>query len=114
MKAVIFREHGGIEKLEFTDVPEPKISADEVLVRVRACALNHLDICVRQGLGIPVEMPHIGGSDIAGEIAAVGSAVNDRGYKVGQRVVISPGVTDGAIDEWTTSGWVATWADTRN
>ena len=47
MKAVIFREHGGIEKLEYADVPELKISADEVLVRVKACALNHLDIWVR-------------------------------------------------------------------
>ena len=105
MKAVIFREHGGIEKLEYADVPEPKISADEVLVRVRACALNHLDIWVRQGLGTPLEMPHIGGSDVAGEIAAVGSAVTDRRYSVGQRVIISPGVTDGVIDEYTASGW---------
>ena len=104
MKAVIFREHGGVDKLEYTDVPEPQISPDEVLVRVRACALNHLDIWVRQGLGTPLEMPHIGGSDIAGEVAAVGSAVNDRAYKVGQRVIISPGVTGGTIDEFTSSG----------
>jgi NADPH:quinone reductase-like Zn-dependent oxidoreductase len=103
MKAVIFREHGGIEKLEYTDVPEPNISADEVLVRVRACALNHLDIWVRQGLGMPLEMPHIGGSDIAGEVASVGA--NVKTLSVGQRVIISPGVTDGAIDEYTTSGW---------
>ena len=103
MKAVIFREHGGIEKLEYADVPEPKISADEVLVRVKACALNHLDIWVRQGLGIPLEMPHIGGNDIAGEVAAVGA--NVKSVKIGERVIISPGVTDGAIDEYTTSGW---------
>src|SRR5664280_332559 len=103
MKAVIFREHGGVEKLEYADVPEPKISADEVLVRVKACALNHLDIWVRQGLGTPLEMPHIGGSDIAGEVAAVGA--NVKSVKVGQRVIISPGVTDGVIDEYTTSGW---------
>jgi NADPH:quinone reductase-like Zn-dependent oxidoreductase len=103
MKAVIFREHGGIDKLEYADVPEPRISTDEVLVRVRACALNHLDIWVRQGLGMPIEMPHISGNDVAGEIARVGA--NVKNLKTGQRVVISPGVTDGVIDEWTTSGW---------
>jgi len=88
MKTVIFREHGGIEKLEYTDVPDPKISADEVLVRVRACALNHLDIWVRQGLGIPVELPHIGGSDIAGEIVEIGEYVT--GFRMGQRVLLAP------------------------
>jgi len=105
MKAVIFREHGGIEKLEYTDVPDPKVGADEVLVHVKACALNHLDIWVRQGLGAALEMPHIGGSDIAGEVAAIGSAVTDPRYSVGQRVIIAPGVTDGVIDEYTSSGW---------
>ncbi len=105
MKAVIFREHGGIDKLEYADVPEPKISPDEVLVRVRACALNHLDIWVRQGLGTALEMPHIGGSDVAGEVAEIGPAVTDRRYSVGQRVIISPGVTDGTVDEYTSSGW---------
>lgn len=105
MKAVIFREHGGVDKLEFADAPEPKISPDEILVRVRACSLNHLDIWVRQGLGTPLEMPHIGGCDIAGEIAGIGTAVTDHGYKMGQRVIISPGVTDGVRDEYTTSGW---------
>lgn len=103
MKAVIFREHGGIEKLEYTDVPEPKISDDEVLVRVRACALNHLDIWIREAAGLPIEMPHILGNDIAGEVAAVGANVKTR--KVGERVIISPGVTDGVIDEYTSSGW---------
>ncbi len=103
MKAVIFREHGGADKLEYTDVPEPKISPDEVLVRVRACALNHLDIWIREAAGFPIEMPHILGNDIAGEVAAVGANVKTR--KVGERVIISPGVTDGVIDEYTSSGW---------
>jgi len=105
MKAVIFREHGGADKLEYADVPEPKISADEVLVRVKACALNHLDIWMREAAGFPIEMPHILGNDIAGEVAAIGSAVIDRRYSVGQRVIISPGVTDGVVDEYTSSGW---------
>ena len=84
-------------------MPDPNISPDEVLVRVKACALNHLDIWVRQGLGTPLEMPHIGGSDIAGEVVEVGA--NVKSVKPGQHVIISPGVTDGTIDEYTSSGW---------
>lgn len=103
MKAVIFREHGGADKLEYTDVPDPKPGKDEVLVRVRACALNHLDIWIREGAGFPIEMPHILGNDIAGEVAAVGA--NVKTLRPGQRVIISPGVTDGTMDEWTASGW---------
>ncbi len=94
MKAVVFSEHGGPEVLRYTEVSEPKISATEVLVRVRACALNHLDLWVRQGLpGITFPMPHIPGSDIAGEIAKVGELVTR--VKVGQRVVLAPGVSCG-------------------
>jgi len=74
MKAVIFREHGGADKLEYTELPDPEISADEVLVRVKACALNHLDIWMREAAGFPIEIPHILGNDIAGEVAAIGSA----------------------------------------
>ncbi len=73
MKAVIFSEHGGPEVLRYAEVREPEIGADEVLVRVRACALNHLDLWVRRGLpGITILLPHILGSDIAGEVARVG------------------------------------------
>jgi NADPH:quinone reductase-like Zn-dependent oxidoreductase len=97
MKAVIFREHGGLDKLQLADVPEPTIGSKEVLVRVRACALNHLDIWVRQGLGIPIEMPHISGSDIAGEVAAVGADVKQ--LKPGQRVIISPGIGCGHCEQ---------------
>ncbi len=50
MKAVIFNQHGGPEVLQYTDVPDPTIKANEVLVEVRACALNHLDVWVRGGL----------------------------------------------------------------
>jgi NADPH:quinone reductase-like Zn-dependent oxidoreductase len=103
MKAVVFREHGGVDKLQYADMPEPVISTDEVLVRVRACALNHLDIWTREAAGFPIEMPHIGGNDIAGEVAAVGA--NVKTLQAGQRVIISPGVTDGVIDEYTLSGW---------
>jgi NADPH:quinone reductase-like Zn-dependent oxidoreductase len=93
MRAVVFKEHGGPEKLQMADMPEPKLGPEEVLVRVRACALNHLDLWVRQGLGFPIEMPHIGGSDIAGDIADVGASV--RHLRSGQRVIISPGTSCG-------------------
>ncbi|MBI5393917.1 MAG: zinc-binding dehydrogenase [Verrucomicrobia bacterium] len=99
MKAVIFDEHGGLEKLQLADMSTPVVNPKEVLVRVRACALNHLDIWVRQGLGIPLEMPHIGGSDIAGEVAAVGASVRD--LKPGQRVIIAPGIGCGRCEQCT-------------
>jgi NADPH:quinone reductase-like Zn-dependent oxidoreductase len=94
MKAVVFSEHGGPEVLRYTEVPEPKINPTEVLVRVRACALNHLDLWVRQGLpGITIPMPHILGSDISGEVAKVGELVTR--VKVGQKVLLSPGISCG-------------------
>lgn len=94
MKAIVFSEHGGPEVLRHTEVAEPKINATEVLVRVRACALNHLDLWVRRGLpGIVFPMPHIPGSDVAGEVARVGELVTR--VKVGQKVVLAPGVSCG-------------------
>lgn len=94
MKAVIFRRHGGTEELEWTDVPEPSLEPDEVLIKVKACALNHLDIWERQGLpGITIPLPHISGSDIAGEVAKTGSFV--RGLSEGDRVIASPGLSCG-------------------
>ncbi len=71
MKAVRIHEFGGPEVLRYEDVPDPKPRNDQVLVRVRACALNHLDIWVRKGLP-GVSLPHTLGSDIAGEIVEVG------------------------------------------
>ena len=66
MKAIVYTEHGGPEVLRDTDAPEPQIGADEVLVQVRACALNHLDLWLRKGIpGMPIPLPHIPGSDIA-------------------------------------------------
>lgn len=98
MKAVVFFEHGGPEVLRYTDVPNPTIGPDDVLVRVRACALNHLDIWIRRGLpGISVPLPHILGSDIAGEIAEVGKEVSR--IKTGEKVVLSPGICCGHCDQ---------------
>src|SRR3989442_12462188 len=93
MKAVIFRTHGGPEVLEYvTDFGEPALGPKDVLVRVRACALNHLDLFVRQGIPtLRLPLPHILGSDIAGEIATVGDDVAD--LEVDERVVVNPGLT---------------------
>ena len=94
MKAIVFVRHGGPDVLHYRDVPDPLPGATEVLVRVRACALNHLDLWVRRGMpGIQIPMPHIPGSDIAGEIAAVGSAVTR--VKLGDSVILAPGISCG-------------------
>lgn len=87
MKAVRIHQFGGPEVLTYEDVPDPKPRKDQVLVRVRACALNHLDIFVRKGLP-GVNLPHILGSDIAGEIVEVGEYITD--LKAGQRVLLAP------------------------
>jgi len=87
MKAVRIHQFGGPEVLTYEDVPDPKLRKDQVLIRVRACSMNHLDIFVRGGLP-GVNLPHIMGSDIAGEIVEVGEYVTD--LKVGQRVLIAP------------------------
>jgi NADPH:quinone reductase-like Zn-dependent oxidoreductase len=87
MKAVRIHEFGGPEVLRYEDVPDPHPREDQVLIRVKACAMNHLDIWVRKGLP-GVKLPHILGSDIAGEIVEVGEYVS--GFKAGQRVLLAP------------------------
>ena len=94
MKAIIFEMHGGPEVLKYAEAPEPQLGARDVLVRVRACALNHLDLWVRGGLpGVPIPLPHIPGSDIAGEVAKIGAEV--KRVSVGQKVLLAPGVSCG-------------------
>jgi NADPH:quinone reductase-like Zn-dependent oxidoreductase len=94
MKAVLIPRHGGPEVLHYTDTQDPKPEANQVLVRVRACALNHLDLWVRSGLpGMEFPLPLIPGSDIAGEVVHVGALA--RRVHVGDRVVLSPGVSCG-------------------
>ena len=89
MKAVLFHKHGGPEVLEYTDFPTPEPKAGEALIRLRAAALNRMDIFVRNGWpGLKLEMPHINGADGAGEIAAL--TEDSSGLKVGDRVVINP------------------------
>ena len=87
MKAIRFHQFGGPEVLKYEDAPDPELRKDQVLVRVRACALNHLDLWVRKGLP-GVKLPHINGSDIAGEVAAVGEYVLS--VRPGQRVLLAP------------------------
>ncbi len=87
MEAVRIHQFGGPEVLSYEEIPDPPLRKDQVMVRVRACSLNHLDIWVRKGLP-GVKLPHILGSDIAGEVAEVGEYVS--GFKPGQRVLVAP------------------------
>jgi NADPH:quinone reductase-like Zn-dependent oxidoreductase len=92
MKAVRFHEHGGPEVLRYEDAPDPEPRAGEVLVRVRACALNYLDLWERRGLPhVTIPMPHISGSDVAGDVVA--STAPD--VPAGTRVMLQPGVSCG-------------------
>jgi NADPH:quinone reductase-like Zn-dependent oxidoreductase len=88
MRAAIFHENGGPEVVRIEQVPTPRAGPGEVLVQVRAAALNHLDLWVRRGLNIQTTMPHIGGSDVAGVVHAVGDGVD--AARIGQRVVVNP------------------------
>ena len=102
MKALYFEKHGDSAVIQYGKVPDPIPAPDEVIVRIRACALNHLDIWVRRGWpGLKLDMPHWCGADVAGEIAELGKEVS--GWKSGQRVVVDPGVSLLA-DEFTRRG----------
>jgi NADPH:quinone reductase-like Zn-dependent oxidoreductase len=92
LRAIRFHAHGGPEVLRLEEVPDPDLAAGEVLVRVRACALNHLDVWARRGLPrVEIPLPHISGSDVAGEVIA--SAASD--VSIGRRVMLQPGVSCG-------------------
>lgn len=91
MKAVRYHEVGEVDVLKYEDVPTPEIGDDEVLVRVRAASLNHLDLRLRAGKSPrPVDLPHIGGNDAAGDVEEVGKNVSD--LRPGTRVIINPAV----------------------
>ncbi len=87
MKAVRLHEFGSPEVLKYEDVPDPELRKDQVLIRVKACAMNHLDLWCRKGLP-GVKLPHILGSDVSGDVAAVGDYIT--GLHVGQRVLLAP------------------------
>ena len=97
MKAVLFYEHGDTDKLVYTDCAEPEIASSEVLVKVKACGLNHLDIWVREGIpGVTIPLPHILGCEISGEVTQVGSDVKQ--VREGQRVLVAPGINCGRCE----------------
>jgi NADPH:quinone reductase-like Zn-dependent oxidoreductase len=99
MKATVFKEHGSVDKLVYTDFAEPEISSSEVLVNVKACGINHLDIWVREGMpGVTLPLPHILGCEIAGEIAGIGCEIKVRDLSIGQRVLIAPGISCGKCE----------------
>ncbi len=102
MKALVYHEHGDADVLKYEEVPTPKPAAGEVLVKLEASALNHLDIWVRRGWpGLKLAMPHIGGADGAGVVAELGSGVSS--VEVGTRVAINPG-SNKFEDEFTLRG----------
>jgi NADPH:quinone reductase-like Zn-dependent oxidoreductase len=94
MKAVRFHEHGGPEVLRYEAAPDPVAPPGGIVVRVRACALNHLDLWQRRGLDrVKIPLPHISGADVAGEIHAVGDGVTE--LSRGTRVMLQPGLSCG-------------------
>jgi len=97
MKAIVFYQHGGPEVLKYEDVPDPAVGPGQVLVGVKAAALNRLDIFVRQGWpGLELAMPHIPGADAAGVILKVGEGVDH--IAPGDRVAINPTTSCGRCE----------------
>jgi NADPH:quinone reductase-like Zn-dependent oxidoreductase len=96
MRAALIRNQGGPEVIELAEIDPPRPGPGEALVRVRACALNHLDLWTRSGrAGYTPPLPHILGDDIAGEIAALPQGVDTSGLTEGQRVMLQPGTSCG-------------------
>lgn len=103
MKAIYFKEHGEIDVLRFGDIPEPTVDGPKALIRIKASALNHLDIWVRRGWkGLSLDMPHVTGSDAAGVVESLPAGIPTK-LKVGDRVLINPGMNL-VEDEWTRRG----------
>jgi len=97
MRAALFHEFGGPEVVRIEEVERPSPGPGEVLVRVVAAGMNHLDLWVRRGLPIETTMPHIGGSDVAGVVDALGEGVT--GVQPGDAVVVDPSLGCGRC-EW--------------
>jgi NADPH:quinone reductase-like Zn-dependent oxidoreductase len=95
MKAVRFHAHGGPEVLRYEDAPDPQPRSGDAIVRVRACALNHLDLWNRRGIErVTFQFPHISGADVAGEVVSTA----DNSMAPGRRVIVQPGVSCGRCD----------------
>ena len=94
MKAVVIYEHGGVDKLKYEEILAPEVRGNEVLVEVKACAMNHLDVWIRNGLPhLKLKYPHVLGTDVAGIVAKLGDDV--RGIEIGTSVLVSPAITCG-------------------
>jgi NADPH:quinone reductase-like Zn-dependent oxidoreductase len=97
MRAAFFKEHGGPEKIIWGDYKDPVLGPTDVLVKVRACGLNHVDLLLLDGRYPPPEgLPHVNGCDVAGTVADTGTAV--KGLTTGQRVLVFPGFSCGACE----------------
>jgi NADPH:quinone reductase-like Zn-dependent oxidoreductase len=97
VKAVVFDRYGGPDVLEYRDVPAPQAAATDVIVDVRACGINHLDLWVRRGLpGLELRFPHILGNDVVGVISAVGDQVRE--WEPGDAVLVLPTLSCGTCD----------------
>lgn len=107
MKAVIFTEVGGTDKLKYVeDFPKPELRPGYVVIKVKACALNHLDIWVRQGLPGTQPMPHISGSDVAGIVEDIFPDPNKPEWiKPGVEVVVSPGINNCGVCSYCLRGY---------
>ena len=97
MRGFGFAEHGDYDRLGFVEIPEPEAGAGEVRVRLRAAAFNRLDRFTLAGIpGIPIERPHVLGSDGAGIVDRIGAGVD--GVRPGESVLINPGIWDGTCE----------------
>jgi len=97
MKAAIYYKRGGLDVIQYKDVPEPELNAGEILVRVHACGVNHLDIYTREGShGVKAPLPHIGGLEPSGVVAALGPGVYD--WQIGERVLVGAFTSDGTCE----------------
>jgi NADPH:quinone reductase-like Zn-dependent oxidoreductase len=102
MRGLGFAEHGGLDKVRFVEIAEPTAGPGEVRVRVRAAAFNRLDQFVLAGIpGVPIQRPHVLGSDVAGTVDGVPEPAT--GLRTGDRVLVNPGLPDGTC-EWCRAG----------
>src|SRR5690348_10786461 len=98
MKAAIIKEWGGPEAMEYGEIDAPEPIDGQILVKVEACALNHLDIFVRRGLpGVKLDLPHISGGDIVGVVERASSEAGEA--LIGQRVLLQPIIGHGILGE---------------